>query len=199
MDIKPFLDIASRDHSHLCPRQILGVRIGLKGLAVCGIDESSKAKHLLVISETDGCFVDGIIAATKCTVGHRTLRIEDYGKIAATFVNVKTNRAIRISPTLDVREKANLYAAEEKRRYFAQMQAYQSMPDNELMTVQEVELNFDIHDIVSHAGKRVNCEKCGEEVINEREVLIEGKIYCKSCAQGGYYQSAKTKVDQHIV
>lgn len=199
MDIKPFLDIASRDHSHLCPRQILGVRIGLKGLAVCGIDESSKAKHLLVISETDGCFVDGIIAATKCTVGHRTLRIEDYGKIAATFVNVKTNRAIRISPTLDVREKANLYAAEEKRRYFAQLQAYQFMPDEELMRAQEIKLNFNIRDVISRAGKRVNCEKCGEEVINEREVLMEGKIYCKSCAEAGYYHIVKTTVSQHIV
>ena len=199
MDIKPFLDIASSDHSHLCPRQSLGVRFALKGMLVHNFDLSLRPKHLLVIAETDGCFVDGVIAVTKCTVGHRTLRIEDYGKIAATFVNVKTNQAIRISPTLDVREKANLYAPEEKRHYFAQMQAYQSMPDEELMSVQEVELNFNIHDIVSHAGKRVNCEKCGEEIINEREVLVEGKIYCRSCAQGGYYQSVKTNDIQHII
>jgi len=199
MDIKPYLDIASSDHKHLCPRQILGVRFGLRGMLVHNFDLSLRPKHLLVIAETDGCFVDGVIAVTKCTVGHRTLRIEDYGKIAATFVNVKTGQAIRISPTLDVREKANFYAPEEQRHYFAQMQAYQSMPDDELMSVQEVKLNFDIHDIVSHAGKRVNCEKCREEIINEREVLVEGKIYCKSCAQGGYYQNAKTKVDEHIV
>ena len=199
MDIKPFLDIASSDHSHLCPRQILGVRFGLRGMLVHNFDLSLRPKHLLVIAETDGCFVDGVIAVTKCTVGHRTLRIEDYGKIAATFVNVKTNQAIRISPTLDVREKANLYAPEEKRHYFAQLQAYQSMPDEELMSVQEVTLNFSVGELISHAGKRVNCEKCGEEIINEREVLVEGKIYCKSCAEGGYYQSAKIKVDQHIV
>lgn len=190
MDIKPFLDIASRDHSHLCPRQILGVRIGLKGLAVCGVDASSKAKHLLVISETDGCFVDGIIAATKCTVGHRTLRIEDYGKVAATFIHTETNRAFRIAPTLDVREKAPRHAPEEKRHYFAQLQAYQSMPDDELMTVQEVELNFDVRDIVSRAGRRVNCAKCGEEIINERERIVDGNVYCKPCAEGGYCQLA---------
>ncbi len=199
MDIKPYLDIASSDHNHLCPRQILGVRFGLRGMQVHNFDLSLRPKHLLVIAETDGCFVDGVIAVTKCTVGHRTLRIEDYGKIAATFINTKTNHAIRIAPTLDVREKANHYAPEEKRHYFAQLQAYQSMPDDELMSVQEVQLNFQVHEIVSHAGKRVNCEKCGEEIINEREVLVEGKIYCKSCAQSGYYQSAKTKVDQHIV
>lgn len=159
-------------------------------MLVHNFDLSLRPKHLLVIAETDGCFVDGVIAVTKCTVGHRTLRIEDYGKIAATFINTKTNHAIRIAPTLDVREKANHYAPEEKRHYFAQLQAYQSMPDDELMSVQEVQLNFQVHEIVSHAGRRVNCEKCGEEIINEREVLVEGKIYCKSCAEGGYYQSA---------
>lgn len=199
MDIKPFLDIASRDHSHLCPRQILGVRIGLKGMADLALQLFTKPKHLLIISETDGCFVDGVIAATNCTVGHRNLRIEDYGKIAATFINTKTNYAIRIAPALDVREKAYHYAPEEKRHYFAQMQAYQTMPDDELLTVQEIELNFSVEEIISRAGRRVNCEKCGEEIINEREVILEGKIYCKPCAEGGYYQQVKMNMNQHIV
>lgn len=201
MDLKPFLDIASRDHKHLCPRQILGVRIGLKGMAVLALELLPKPKNLLVISETDGCFIDGVIAVTNCTVGHRTLRVEDYGKIAATFINTKTSQAIRIAPTLDVREKANHYAPEEKRHYFAQMRAYQIMPDEELMTVQEIELNINIQEIISHSGKRVNCEKCGEEVINERERIVEGKVYCLSCAEGGYYQNAKVKVDisDHLV
>ena len=199
MDLKPFLDIASHDHKHLCPRQILGVRFGLKGMAVLGFEVSLRHKHLLIISETDGCFIDGIIAVTKCTVGHRTLRVEDYGKVAATFINVKTGQAIRISPTFDVREKAHLYAHEEKRHYFAQMQAYQIMPDEELMNVQEVALNFSLDELISHSGKRVSCERCGEEIINEREVIIEGKIYCKSCAEGGYYQSITTNINQHII
>lgn len=164
-----------------------------------GMDALSKPKHLLVISETDGCFVDGIIAVTNCTVGHRNLRIEDYGKVAATFINTKTNYAIRLAPTLDAREKANLHSAEEKRHYFAQMQAYQSMSDDELMTVQEVELNFSVEEIISRAGRRVNCEKCREEVINEREVIVEGKVFCKSCAGGGYYQQIKTHITSHLV
>ena len=195
MDIKPFLAIASSDHNHLCPRQILGVRFGLKGMAVLGFEVSLRHKHLLVISETDGCFIDGVIAVTKCTVGHRTLRVEDYGKVAATFVNTKTGQAIRIAPTLDVRQKANLYAPEEKRHYFAQMKAYQIMADEELMSIQEVVLNFSLDELISHSGVRVNCERCGEEIINEREVIIEGKIYCRSCAKGSYYQQIKTKID----
>jgi len=196
MDIKPFLDIASSDHKHLCPRQILGVRIGLKGMAVLGFEVSLRHKHLFVISETDGCFIDGVIAVTKCTVGHRTLRVEDYGKVAATFVNTQTRQAIRIVPALDVREKANIYAPEEKRHYFAQMQAYQIMPDEELLQVQDVTLNISIEQIISHPSVRVNCENCGEEVLNEREVLIEGKHYCHACAEGGYYQTIKTENKQ---
>src|SRR5262245_8858591 len=134
MDIKPFLEIASRDHKHLCPRQILGVRIGLKGMSVLDFEAGQRHRHLLVISETDGCFIDGVIAVTQCTIGHRTLRVEDYGKVAATFVNTSTGQAVRIAPSLNVREKASLYVPEEKRHYFAQMQAYQAMPDEELLS-----------------------------------------------------------------
>jgi formylmethanofuran dehydrogenase subunit E len=191
MDIKPLLEIASRDHKHLCPRQILGVRIGLRGTSALGFDTSSRQKHLLVISETDGCFIDGVIAATKCTVGHRTLRLEDYGKVAATFVNTQTGQAVRVAPALDVRQRANAYAPDESRHYFAQLQAYQVMPDEEMMTVEDIVLNIPIADIVSHSGIRVNCERCGEEIMNERQVVIEGKSYCHFCAQGGYYRSAK--------
>jgi formylmethanofuran dehydrogenase subunit E len=199
MDIKPFLDIASSDHKHLCPRQILGVRIALKGMAVLGMETSSRPKHLLVISEADGCFIDGIIAVTQCTVGHRTLRLEDYGKIAATFVNTQTGRAVRVAPALDVRERATEYAPQEKRHYFAQMQSYPNMPDEELMSIQEVSLNFSLDKLISRSGIRVNCENCGEEIINEREVLREGKVYCRSCAENGYYQLTNINTSHHIV
>lgn len=188
MNLKPYLEAASSDHNHLCPRQILGVRIGLKGLSVLRLEAGQRHKNLLVISETDGCFVDGVIATTKCSVGHRTLRVEDYGKIAATFVEIKTGRSVRVAPSPDVRERARLWAPEEKRHYFAQLKAYQIMPDEDLMTVEDVDLNFTIADIISHSGRRTNCEKCGEEIINEREVVVEGKKYCHSCAYGGYYR-----------
>lgn len=195
MDIKPFLEIASRDHKHLCPRQILGVRIGLKGMSILGFKVSQRHKHLLTIAETDGCFIDGVIAVTQCTVGHRTLRVEDYGKVAATFVHTDTGHAVRIAPALDVREKASLYAPAEKRHYFAQMQAYQIMPDDDLLMVDEVTLNVPISEIISHSGIRVNCVRCGEEIMNERNVMIDGKPHCRSCAQGGYYRSEKSRTE----
>ena len=187
LELQSFLELASRDHKHLCPRQVLGVRIGLKGMAVLGMDETSARKTLLVISETDGCFIDGIIAVTKCTVGHRNLRVADYGKIAATFANVKTGQAVRIAPKANVRERASDHAPGETRHYFAQLQGYQVMPDDELLNVQNVILNPPIETILSRAGVRVNCSQCGEEIINGREVITDKKPYCIACAHEAYY------------
>ena len=194
MDISPLLEKSMQDHDHLCPRQILGVRIGLAGMKALGFDEPPTKKRLLVITETDGCFVDGLIAATDCTVGHRTLRVEDYGKVAATFVDVKTGRTVRVAPALDVRERAYAYAPDEPRHYFAQMQAYQVMPDEEMFAIQEVTLSVPVAKIISRAGVRVNCDVCGEEIMNEREIKQEGLTLCHTCAQGGYYQTVQNSI-----
>lgn len=191
MDITPLLEKSMQDHDHLCPRQILGVRIGLAGMKTLGFTEPPKKKQLLAISETDGCFVDGVIAATSCTVGHRTLRVEDYGKVAVTFVDTKTGRAVRVAPRLDIRERASAFVPEEQRHYFAQMQAYQIMPDEEMLVIQEVVLNTPIEQIVSRPGVRVNCAVCGEEIMNERESHQGDLILCRSCAEGGYYRVKK--------
>lgn len=188
MQLTDYLEKSSRDHSHLCPRQILGVRMGLCGLKAVGLSANQGSKRLLVITETDGCFVDGLTAATDCTVGHRTLRVEDYGKVAATFVDTQTGLAIRVAPALDIRERAYRYAPNEPRHYFAQMQAYQVMPDVEMFSVTEVHLAVSIAEIVSRPGVRVNCDRCGEEIMNEREVCKDGQVLCKACASSAYYQ-----------
>ncbi|MCB0080101.1 MAG: formylmethanofuran dehydrogenase [Caldilineaceae bacterium] len=187
MDLQAILARTSARHNHLCPRQILGARIGLAGGQALGLTLPRNDKRMLVIIETDGCFADGVDVATGCTVGHRTLRVEDYGKIAATVIDVKTEAAFRIAPQRDVREIAYRYAPDEPRHYFAQLQAYQVMPDCELLTVQPVQLTTPVAAIVSRPIVRVNCENCGEEIINEREVLVAGQVLCQHCARGGYY------------
>ncbi len=182
------LEASVAHHHHLCPRQVLGARIGLAGGPALGLDLPRSDKRLLIIIETDGCFVDGVSAATGCTIGHRTLRVEDYGKIAATFVDVKTGRAVRVAPRLDVRERAYAHAPEEPRHYFAQLAAYQVMPDHELLSIQPVQLITPIEAIISRPGVRVNCDLCGEEIINEREITRDGLQLCRSCAGQSYYQ-----------
>jgi formylmethanofuran dehydrogenase subunit E len=190
LSLTDILEQSAAQHSHLCPRQVLGARIGLAGAAALGLEAPRGDKRLLVIVETDGCFADGVATATGCTVGHRTLRVEDYGKIAATFVDTKTGQAIRVAPNLDVRQRAYTYAPQEKRHYFAQLVAYQVMPDHELLSVQEVSLTTPVEALISRAGVRVNCMLCGEEIINERQVQRGGLLLCKACAGEAYYQQA---------
>jgi formylmethanofuran dehydrogenase subunit E len=136
-------------------------------------------------------------------VGHRTLRVEDYGKAAATFVDTQSGRAIRVAPVLNIRERACAFIPDEPRHYFAQMQAYQIMPDEEMMIVQEAILNTSIEQIVSCPGMRVNCDACGEEIMNEREILRDGLILCQSCTGDGYYRynfeiCVKNQVVAHV-
>jgi formylmethanofuran dehydrogenase subunit E len=188
MTITHLLEKSMQNHDHLCPRQILGVRIGLAGLKVLGFGEPPTKKQMLVISETDGCFVDGVTAATGCAVGHRTLRVEDYGKVAATFVDVGTGCAFRVAPKLDIRERAGAVLYAEPSRYEAQMQAYQVMSDEEMFSIRKVILNTLVEKIVSRPGLRVICDLCGEEIMNEREISRNGRSLCCACAQGGYYQ-----------
>jgi formylmethanofuran dehydrogenase subunit E len=188
MDIQPLLEKSSRDHSHLCPRQILGVRLGLAGMKALGFNEPPDKKQLFIITETDGCFADGLSAATNCTVGHRTLRIEDYGKAAATFVNTQTGHAVRVAPVLDIRQRACTFAPNEPRHYFAQMQSYRIMPDDDMFTITEVQLAISIEAILSRPGIRVDCDVCGEEIMNEREVKQNGLTMCRACAGRSYYQ-----------
>ncbi len=195
LSLNEVLKITTARHSHLCPRQVLGARIGLAGAQALGLDTPRRDKRLLVILETDGCFADGIEAATSCTIGHRTLRVEDYGKVAATFVDVKTGQAVRITPAPDVRQRAYAYAPDEKRHYFAQLAAYQIMPDSELLSFQEVYLNTPVEALISRPGVRVKCEVCGEEIINERQVLQEGRTLCQSCAGKSYYQLAPIEIE----
>jgi len=187
IDIQGILREVSRRHTHLCPRQVLGVRIALAGAATLGLDLPRKDKNLLVIAETDGCFVDGLEVAAGISPGHRTLRIEDYGKVGATFINVSSGEAVRLAPQLDVRQQAQAYASNEPRHYFAQLRAYQLMPDQELFSTTSVILGPTIEQIVSRPGVRVNCSVCGEEIINEREVYYQGSNYCRACFGQGYY------------
>ncbi len=187
-DLQTLFDISSRNHNHLCPRQILGVRIGVAGMRALGFDEPPAKKRLLVIVETDGCFADGVMAATDCTVGHRTLRVEDYGKAAATFIDTETARAVRVAPSLDIRQQACACIPDEPRHYFAQMQAYRVIPEEELLTFSEVQLNTPVEAIVSRAGVRTNCAICGEEIMNEREQHREGLTLCRACAGVAYYR-----------
>ena len=190
------LEDSARRHKHLCPRQVLGARIGLRGLRELGLANgdgrprySNERKRLLTIAETDGCGLDGIAVATDCAVGRRTLRVMDFGKVAATLVDTQTERAVRVSPTPASRTLAYEYAPDAPSRWHAYLQAYYLIPDDDLLHVAEVTLLQSLEEILSRPGARAVCDCCGEEIINEREVLTAGALLCRSCAGDGYYRA----------
>jgi len=174
-------------HKHLCPRQVLGVRMGLFAGELLGLSLPQTSKYLLTIVETDGCGADGVSVATNCWVGRRTLRIEDYGKMAATFVDTRTETAVRVHPHPDCRETAVDYAPEAKNKWEAYLLGYQRMPTAELLVYQTVQLARPVGEIISTPSKRAICDKCGEEIINQREVVRGGVTLCKGCAGEAYY------------
>lgn len=178
---------ASR-HRHLCPRQVLGARMGLYAGEILGLELPRGDKRLLAISETDGCAVDGLIAATGCRVGSRTLRILDFGKVAATFIDTRTGRAVRLAPNPLARSLAPEYAPGARNDWTAMLAGYQSMPVENLLCYNQVHLNVPLMDIISKPGRKSRCNLCGEEIINGREVVRGDSTFCRSCAGERYYQ-----------
>jgi formylmethanofuran dehydrogenase subunit E len=163
--------------------------MGLAGGRWLGLEVPQRDKRLLTIVETDGCGADGIAVATGCWVGRRTMRILDFGKVAATFVDTQTGRAVRIAPSANSRRLAKVHAPHVASRWEAYLLAYQHIPDHELLTLQEVRLELSLAEILGRDGYRVNCSGCGEEIINKREVMIDGEPWCRNCASQSYYQT----------
>ncbi len=184
--LEELLQRASARHDHLCPRQVLGVRMGMYAAELLDLPLPQDDKRLLTLIETDGCFADGVAVATGCELGHRTLRLVDYGKVAAAFIDTQTGRAVRIAPTLDSREQAGKIAGEGNSRWRSYLEAYQVMAYEDLFMAQEVTLNFSVEAVVSKHGPRVTCAYCGEEIINEREVIANGEVLCRACAGDSY-------------
>ena len=147
----------------------------------------AEERGVVALIETDGCFADGIEAATGCSIGHRTMRLYDCGRVAVTLADVSSGRGLRIAPLRDVRTRAAAWAHDEPRRYYAQLRAYQVMPDDELLQIDEITLRFDLEAVLGRKGVRVECARCREEVLNGRELLTDGGPVCPACMDGAYY------------
>lgn len=179
-------------HQHLCPRQVLGARMALAAGRLLGLELPQADKRLLVIVETDGCFSDGVAVAANCWVGRRTLRVLDYGKVAATFIDTQGGAAWRLFPHPAARETAAAYAPEARNRWEAMLLGYQRMADELLLCSQAVALTTPVEVLLSRPGARALCAACGEEILNEREVVRDGVTLCRSCAGNGYYHPVRS-------
>ncbi|MEX1019587.1 MAG: FmdE family protein [Litorilinea sp.] len=190
--LTPLLHACRALHDHICPRQVLGMRMSLWAASLLALDLPQTDKRLLTIVETDGCFSDGVAVAANCWVGRRTMRVEDFGKVAATYIDTHTDRAWRIYPHPAARQtavdQAATYAPEATNRWEAMLYGYQRMPTAALLCAQPVTLTTPSRVHISIAGQRAQCGQCGEEILNEREIVHNGVVRCRACAGAAYYQ-----------
>jgi formylmethanofuran dehydrogenase subunit E len=185
------LEECNRLHGHICPGQLLGVRMSLLGCEQIGISEprGKDRKKLIVWVEIDRCMTDAISAVTGARLGRRSLKFKDYGKVAATFFNTETGQAVRIVALDESRDLADTrYPAIEKKKD-RQMMAYRQASDSELFRCEDVKVEFGEMERPGHPRTRVKCEACGEGINDGREVAADdlGRL-CVPCAEGGYYQ-----------
>lgn len=187
------LEECGRLHGHICPGQLLGVRMSLLGCEQVGILEPRGAdrKRLIVWVEIDRCMTDAVSAVTGVRLGRRSLKYVDYGKVAATFLNTETGEAVRVVALDESRLLADARYPLIESKKERQLRAYREASDMELFKVEKVTVNYYEKDAPGKSSRRVVCSHCQEGINDGREVLCEGDvILCIPCAAGGYYQKS---------
>jgi formylmethanofuran dehydrogenase subunit E len=182
--LEELLPKAEAAHGHMCPGQILGVRMALLGLRSLGIEDPLGAdrKRLITFVEIDRCATDAIGMVTGCRLGKRTLKFRDWGKMAATFVDLAAGRGVRIIALEDSRELARKLFPHIESKSAQQMAAYRKLSDTELFLEQPVRVDVDQTELPGYKGERAVCAQCGEGVNFGRLVEARGRKLCLSCA-----------------
>jgi len=185
-----YLRDAEQAHGHLCAGQVLGVRMAMRGLSLLGIEDPQKRdrKRLVTFVEIDRCATDAVAVVTGCRLGKRALKFRDWGKVAATFVDVSTGKAVRIAAKESSKALAREMHPELADKNSQQMLAYREIPDEDLFTTQWVKVELPPEEFPGYKGDRIVCEDCGEGINFRREVRRDGKVLCQGCAGGRYYQ-----------
>lgn len=195
--MKPFqilLEASADAHGHLCPGQVVGVRMAMLGCRLIALDEPTRRdqiKKLIVYVEMDRCTADAVAYVTGVKLGRRSLKFVDYGIMAATFLNLETGRAFRIISTEDARELAVVYAPDIAAKGPRQLAAYQRMPDSVLFRVQEVRVDLDECDLPGPTRRKIACSICGQMIRDRREEIVDDHPVCRPCSGTGYFSHAR--------
>ncbi|MEJ2730784.1 MAG: FmdE family protein [Deltaproteobacteria bacterium] len=184
------LGSSAEAHGHLCPGQVVGVRMAMLGCRLIGLDEPQRydqIKKLIIYVEMDRCTADAVAHVAGAKLGRRSLKFMDYGIMAATFVNLETGTAFRVVSTEAARSLASAYAPEIAEKQSRQLEAYKRMPDSVLFRVQQVRVKINECDLPGPTRYKTTCSRCGQVVRDQKEVIQDGQVLCKPCAQGSYF------------
>jgi len=195
-DFETLLKGSAKAHGHLCPGQVVGVRMAMLGCHLIGLDEPRilpQIKKLIVYVEMDRCATDAISFVTGVKLGRRSLKFVDNGIMAATFVNLETQKAFRIASKEGSRDLAAVYAPGIMDKSLQQLEAYKKMGIDDLFIVEEVSVDVPACDYPGPTRFKAVCARCNTIVRDKREVLKNDEILCRNCAFGSYYQPLKKK------
>jgi formylmethanofuran dehydrogenase subunit E len=186
--LEEYLELAAVAHGHLCAGQVLGVRLAMLGLKELGVaDPIAEPKRLVTYVEIDRCVTDAVALVANCRLGKRALKFRDWGKVAATFCDLKTGRAVRIAAKESSKQAAKeLYP--QLPREEGQQKAYAELADETLFERQWVRVEVLPEELPGFKGPRVVCAECGEGINFKREVVKGGRTLCRACAGERYYE-----------
>lgn len=186
-----YVQMAERAHGHICAGQILGLRLALHGVRLLGLEDPAgrDRKRLVTYVEIDRCATDAITVVTGCRLGKRALKFRDFGKVAATFCDLREDRAVRVVARESSKQRARELYPDISDKNEQQMKAYREMPDDDLFESQWVRVQIGPEDLPGFKGPRIACDECGEGINFAREVRREdGRTLCRSCAGERYYE-----------
>jgi formylmethanofuran dehydrogenase subunit E len=188
--LQEYLQDAAVAHGHLCAGQVLGVRLAMLGLKMLGLNdpEGKDRKRIVTFVEIDRCATDAVMVVTGCRLGKRALKFRDWGKMAATFVDVETGKAVRIAAKESSKALAKSMHPEIESKDKQQQRAYQEMTDEQMFQTQWVRVPLGAEEFPGYKGERIVCAECGEGINFHREVRREGRILCQACAGERYWE-----------
>ena len=184
-----YVVLAEQAHGHMCAGQILGLRMAMYGMKLLGLEDPAgrDRKRLVTFVEIDRCATDAVPIVTGCRLGKRALKFRDFGKVAATFCDLKEDRAVRVVARETSKQRARELHPEITDKNQQQMRAYREMPDEDLFSIQWVRVVLGPEEFPGYKGERHTCEVCGEGINFRREVVRDGRVLCKACAGESYY------------
>lgn len=193
-DFETLLKQSAQAHGHLCPGQVIGVKMAMEGCRLIGLDNPRtlpQIKKLIIYVEMDRCAADAVANVTGVRLGRRSLKYIDNGIMAATFVNLESGKAFRIVSKESSRDEAAQFAPEIEDKHLQQLEAYKRMSRDDLFFIQEVVVDVPACDMPGPTRFKAVCEQCGQVVRDKKEVYKNNQILCKPCALGSYYQPIK--------
>jgi formylmethanofuran dehydrogenase subunit E len=167
------------------------VRMALLGCALTCISDPKGAdrKKLIVWVEIDRCVTDAVSAVTGVRLGKRSLKYLDYGKVAATFLNLSSGSAVRVCALEESRALADARYGQLESRKERQMLAYRELSDEHLFKIDRVQVDLSSADMPGRPRSRATCKLCLEGINDGREVFDgAGEVVCRACAFGTYFR-----------